>query len=260
MATPPLITAAELEKATARILWRHDHVDDPRRSGLGTDPRDMLDHLTKNSVGVPRWVAADDTLDALVLTTWLWWEDRRRERTLLRRGLHLGLTHTELGRPLGITTRQGLRDRIDRLDALLSFDRPDEQLTRDARRAASAADPRQAWLDAHRDRAVDVIKKLLAQAARLDSTVSGSAADRATQGRAADEDDWLSELAADMDEHAITPATISVLGLALGPLRIAARDAELPGSHGLHLAIRTADALRADLARHAASTPVTGRS
>jgi hypothetical protein len=60
-----------------------------------------------------------------------------------------------------------LRDRIDRLEALLSFDHPDEQLTRAARRAASIADPRQAWLDAHQDRAVDVIKRLLAQAARL---------------------------------------------------------------------------------------------
>jgi hypothetical protein len=138
VATPPHVTRTELDAAITRVLWRHRHIDDPHRAGLGTEPRDVLEQLTRGSVALPRWVVAADTLDGLVLSVWLWWEDRRRERALLRRGLHLGLTLGELGTPLGISSPQGLRDRLDRLDALLAFDRPDEKLTR----AARAATPR----------------------------------------------------------------------------------------------------------------------
>lgn len=52
-----------------------------------------------------------------------------------------------------------------------------------------------------------------------------------------------------MTDHDITPAPLSILSLALGPLRITAHDAELARSHGLVRAIRACDALRADLAR-----------
>jgi hypothetical protein len=210
----------------------------------------VLEYLTRYSIGLPRWVAAADTLDALVLTTWLWWEDRRRERALLRRGMSLGLTHTELGRPLGITTRQGLRDRLDRLDALLAFDRPDEQLTRDTRREARRSDPRQAWLDDHREQVHQVLTTLLAQAARIAPADTASGKEPHACGiEDPHEEGWLAELRADVDELNISPATLSILGLVLGPLRITAHRADLAGSHGLHRAIRACDALRADMAR-----------
>jgi hypothetical protein len=244
------VNRVEVEAAVARVLWRHERVDDIRRSGLGSEPRDVLEHLIRHSVGLPRWVAAADTLDALVLTTWLWWEDRRRERALLRRGMSLGLTHTELGRPLGITTRQGLRDRVDRLEALLAYDRPDEQLTRDARREARRSDPRQAWLDAHHEDVHLVLSTLLEQIERLPPPQSSSGPHAPQDAhRPADEQDWLDELRADVTDHDITPATLSILGLALGPLRITVHDAELARSHGLVRAIRACDVLRADLAR-----------
>ncbi|MDT7703001.1 MAG: hypothetical protein QOJ30_5326, partial [Pseudonocardiales bacterium] len=106
---------------------------------MGTAPRDVLDYLARRGpAGIPRWVAAADTADALILSTWCWWDDRRREHRLLRTGRSLGLSLSELGAPLGITTRRGTQDRIDRLDALLRYDRPDEQLTRAARCEAKA--------------------------------------------------------------------------------------------------------------------------
>ena len=74
------MTRAEVEAALARITWRHDTVDDPRRSGLSDDPAAVLEYLTRYSTPLPQWAIATDTLDALVLTGWLWWEDRRRER------------------------------------------------------------------------------------------------------------------------------------------------------------------------------------
>jgi hypothetical protein len=164
--------------------------------------------------------------------------------------MSLGLTHTELGRPLGITTRQGLRDRLDRLDALLAYDRPDEQLVRDTRREARRSDPRQAWLDAHKDYVHRVLANLLDQAEQFAAVESTSGPDqRHDAAYTADEQDWLAELRADITDHNVTPATVSILGLVLGPLRITAHEADLAGSHGLPRAIRACDALRADLAR-----------
>ena len=270
----------EVEAAISRINWRHRHVDDPRRSDMGTEPRDVLDYLIKRSVGLPRWVAAADTQDALVLLTWLWWEDRRRERALLRRGLHLGLTATELGAPLGVASRQGLRDRLDRLDALLAFDRPDEKLTRAIRREAAQHDPRQRWVNAHRQRIRSVLAELLNQTVRVfgadvrldqvpvgvdggglvDTDVLGDRNRAPEKPRLDDEpatepdaeaesDDWLAELRTDLDEDALTPATLAMLGLTLTPLRIAAQAAGLDPAHGLARALRAADALRSDFAR-----------
>lgn len=266
MATPPHSSQTEVDAAVGRILRRHERIDDPRRSGLGTEPRDLLDHLTRHSIGLPRWVAAADTQDALVLHTWLWWEDRRRERALLRRGLrrglHLGLTLGELGGPLGIGTRQGLRDRLDRLDALLAFDRPDEKLSRTSRRDATAQDRRQRWIETNRDRVCTCLTTLLVQVERLPAAAANGADDAISAAagaagsassldaeEATDTESWLEELRADVEDDELTPATLSMLGLALPPLRIAARQAGLDPAHLLMRTLREADQLRADFAR-----------
>jgi hypothetical protein len=158
----PKISAVERDAAIARIDRRHARIDDPRRSELGTDPREVLAFvLNRGPVGVPRWVAAADHTDALVLWTWCWWEDRRTERRLLRQGLAAGLSLSDLGAPLGITSRQGVRDRLDRLSGLLEYDRPDEQITRDARRQNRARDARQRWIEDHRDEVRAVLLALL---------------------------------------------------------------------------------------------------
>ncbi|MEK6443909.1 hypothetical protein [Pseudonocardia sp. T1-2H] len=256
MSTPPRITDIELSAAVERIARRHDRIDDSRRSAMGTAPRDVLDYLAARSpAGIPRWVAAADTADALILSTWCWWDDRRREHRLLRNGRHLGLSLSELGAPLGITTRRGTQDRIDRLDALLRYDRPDEQLTRDGRRDARNRDARQDWIDAHRDEIRAVLAGFLAQARRFADAV---APEEHAGGPDDDPDDadlpsagageWLDELTADYDADDLTPATLAVAGLAAAELRTAPAVLELDAKHRLHTALREVEILRARLA------------
>ena len=223
---------------------------------MGTEPRDVLDYLARRGpAGIPRWVAAADTADGLILSTWCWWDDRRREHRLLRNGRHLGLSLSELGAPLGITTRRGTQDRIDRLDALLRYDRPDEQLTRTARREAKAGDGRQVWLDAHRDEIRAVLAGFLAQARRFADAVAPeeqgspdiepSDVDQPAAARAGE---WLDELAADYDADDLTPATVAVAGLAAAELRTTRAVLELDAKHRLHTALREVEILRARMA------------
>jgi hypothetical protein len=242
------VTRTEVASALQRIHWRHAKVEHHRRSGLSDDPAGVLEHLTRHSATLPQWVIAADTLDALVLSGWLWWEDRRRERSLLRRGLHAGLTHRELGTPLGIATRQGLRDRLDRLDALLTHDHPDEKLTRGARHEAAQHDVRSRWVAEHEPWIRSVLESLFQEIARLPRLLSAPAARTSDSGGrelAAEAGEWLAELRTDLEAGRFSPATLSVLGLALGPLRILIHDQELDPAHGLWRAIRAADHLRA---------------
>jgi hypothetical protein len=254
MATPPRVTRAEVDAALARIHWRHAHVDDPRRSGLSEDPADVLEHLTRHSIPLPPWVIAADALDGLVLQTWLWWEDRRRERALLRRGVRAGLHHRELAGPLGIASRQGLRDRLDRLEALLAHDHPDEKLTRAARREATQRVDRQRWIAERAAIVRAVVDRLFRELARAPefSTIltcieDGSADREDRSSPMVEAGEWLTELRADLEEDQLSPATLGVLGLALAPLRIALHDSGLDEGHGLWRAVRDAERLRSDL-------------
>lgn len=239
VSTPPRITAVERDAAIARIDRRHARIDDPRRSELGTEPRDVLAFvLERGPVGVPRWVSAADHADALVLSTWLWWEDRRDERRLLRQGLAAGLSLANVGAPLGITTRQGVQDRLDRLGALLKYDRPDEQVTRTARREARASDGRQLWIDQHRDDVRSVLLALLIQGRRvLDD--SDEDVDQPHPAR-----EWLDEVGADYTDDTFTPATLAAAGLAAAELRVSEPVRTLASQHRVHRALRALDSLR----------------
>jgi hypothetical protein len=256
VSTPPRITDIELSAAVERIARRHDRIDDSRRSAMGTAARDVLDYLAaRGPAGIPRWVAAADTADALILSTWCWWDDRRREHRLLRNGRHLGLSLSELGAPLGITTRRGTQDRIDRLDALLRYDRPDEQLTRAARRERRDSDARQVWIDAHRDEIRAVLAGFLAQARRFAAAVAPEEHAGGPDDDPGDVDlpsagagEWLDELAADYDADDLTSATLAVAGLAAAELRTAPAVLELDAKHRLHTALREVEILRARLA------------
>jgi hypothetical protein len=197
----------------------------------------VLDYLRKYSGrDIPLWVLQADVRDALVLSNWLWWEDRRRELHFLRAGRARGLFLAELGALVGVG-KQGVVDRIDRLEALLRHDRPSEKLTRDARRSEREARNRSAaedaWLDAHREELVAVITGLLRQADR----------------HMLDDDDrqWIDELAVDVRDDDFTPATMTILGLAAAELRTApailALDSTRP--HAVHTVLVRAGILRA---------------
>jgi hypothetical protein len=110
-----------------------------------------------------------------------------------------------------------VHDRLDRLDALLEYDRPDEQLSRTARREARNRDARQTWIDEHRDHVRAALAGLLAQARRVldadppdggdppDGHAPAPNADRHLPSAGPGEGDWLDELAADYTADALTP-------------------------------------------------------
>jgi hypothetical protein len=176
---PPRIDPAELAAALDRIAHRHAKINDEQFGRVDReDPAEVLDYLGKQHTRIARiarWVAQADVCDGLVLHVWIWWEDRRREYRLLTAGVDLGLPLSQLGSPLGLGTRvrstrgnkrQGAQDRIDRLKALLEYDRPDATLTREARRAerevAEKADPQAAWLARHTELVATTAARLLA--------------------------------------------------------------------------------------------------
>ncbi|MDT5078152.1 MAG: hypothetical protein QOJ80_2789 [Mycobacterium sp.] len=222
------------------IAKRRAKVDDRNRDRLpdspDSDPREVLDYLQKYSAaGIPRWVLQADVCDALTLNNWLWWEDRRRELHFLKAGRDRGLFLTQIGAQVGVG-KQGVVDRIDRLEALLRYDRPDEKITRAARLSDRQARERRpaedVWLDVHRDELSDVISQLAAEADRY--------------GLGGEDREWLDELILDGRALPRTPATMVILGLAAAELRTAPPVLDLDSArpYSVHGVLRRAESLR----------------
>lgn len=143
MGARPKVHRFEVERAIAMIASRRAKVEDRHRDRLpdsaDADPREVLDYLRQYSgIDIPRWVLQADITDALTLNNWLWWEDRRRELHFLKAGRDRNVFLSQIGRQIGVG-KQGVLDRIDRLEALLRYDRPNEKITREARNAARAS-------------------------------------------------------------------------------------------------------------------------
>jgi hypothetical protein len=252
------VTAAEVDSAVARITGRRAHIDDPHRDELGVDPREALDYLLRRTAGVPRWVQQAEVNDALVLITWLWWQDKRRELRVLTRGRSLNLPLSQLGAPLGIGG-QGVTDRIDRLSALLEFDRPDEKLTRATRQAIRSAGPERAWIDDQRTTIRAVLTALLEQATRAgfypptpDQPTPGH--DENSENGEPSAGEWLDELRHELGTDTFSPATLALLGQACAALQADPTVLGLDTRHGLHRALRTAARLRTAFARLKSTT------
>jgi len=244
VATRPKVHQLEATRAILAIARRRCKVDDRHRDLLpdaeDSDPREVLDYLRKYSgSNIPRWVLQADICDALTLNNWLWWEDRRRELHFLKAGRERGLFLSQLGAQVGVG-KQGVVDRIDRLEALLRYDRPDEKLSRTARQAQRYSSQRRAvendWLNAHwealRSLIVDMVG--LAEQYRLSD----------------DEREWIDELAIDAREGGFTPATMAVLSLAAAEMRtseaVVALDSSRP--YRVHAVLNRVDALRSSFA------------
>jgi hypothetical protein len=228
--------------ALERIRARHEFADDPWRGEMGTEPAEVLGYLRRRwAAGTGRATAVDDVWDELTLSAAVHWAEVERERALLRRARHLGLSLSELGAHFGIRTRQGMRDHLDRLDALVETGTPDEQHTRDTRREARARPADQRWLDTHHDDMTTTISQLVEQLDRID--LSPTAADNAeTDGHEAE---WVDELRLETQRGELTTGTMGVLSLALGELRVHPTVRDLDRGHGLHRALRAAERLRA---------------
>ena len=233
---------SELELAIVRIARRRAKVDDRYRERLpdspDADPREVLDYLQKYSgPGIPRWILQADVCDALTLNNWLWWEDRRRELHFLKAGRDRGLFLAQLGAQVGVG-KQGVVDRIDRLEALLRYERPDEKISRASRRSDRERSERlpdeQAWLSARRDEVAAVITDVVAQADRFD-----------VQDR-----EWVDELEIDGHDGDFSAATLVILGLATAELRTAPAVLSLDSTrpYAVHTVLARADQLRGQFA------------
>lgn len=242
MAIRPKVHRSEVGLAIVRIARRRTKVDDRHRENLPdspeSDPREVLDYLRKYSgQGIPLWVLQADVCDALTLNNWLWWEDRRRELHFLKAGRDRGLFLSQLGAQVGVG-KQGVLDRIDRLQALLRYDRPDEKITRAARRDERERRERlpveEAWLRARRNDLRAVITGLIDQAERFE----------------VEEREWVDELDIDGRDDDFTPATMVILGLASAELRTAPAVLGLNSTrpYAVHTLLARADDLRSQFA------------
>lgn len=242
MAPRPRVPDAELSLTLQRVVNRRIKVDDPDRALLSDDTENpqvsevyvVLDYLQRHT-RVPRWVLQADVADALTLNNYLWWADRRRELTWLRAGVGRNLFLSQLGAQIGVG-KQGVKDRIDRLEALLQFDRPDEQITREARQAVKAAaarrDTETAWVHDHAGELAAIAAGFTTTADRFELEDDGR--------------EWIDELATDARDKSFSPASVTVLSLAAEELRTAPAIVSLDGSrpYQLHRWLQRADGLR----------------
>jgi hypothetical protein len=286
MATYPPVTDLECDAAVARIANRHARHDDPRWSEAGTEARDVLAYLRRHHSHVPRTVAAQDVWDELVLSAWVHWDELRRERELLHRARRYGLSLAELGRFLGIGTRQGARDYLDRLDALLaeshgqrsalteqSYEQDEGRRHGDPRRepppgiatsfVGRSRASRGAAAQRSRDRRRATRTRPTREAwiahhrPRIATIAAELLAQAARLGHTPSESeadqpagltDYLAWLAEDLATNEIGTGVFATLGLILGELRTAPTVTERAGNHGIHQVIATVDQLRADYA------------
>jgi nitroreductase len=256
VATRPKVHRCEVSRAIVMIAKRRAKVDDRNRDRLpdspDSDPRETLVYLQKYSgADIPRWVLQADVCDALTLNNWLWWEDRRHELHFLKAGRDRGLFLAQIGAQVGVG-KQGVVDRIDRLEALLRYDRPDEKIIRAARLSDRQARERRPaedhWLAAHRDHLLSVITGMVAEADRY--------------ALADEEREWLEELAIEGRTAELTPASMVILGLAAAELRTAPAILALDGvrPYAVHGVLRRADQLRCGFADCGTTTaPITER-
>ena len=198
----------------------------------------MLDYLRRHSgPDIPRWVLQADVCDALTLNNWLWWEDRRRELHFLKAGRDRGLFLTQIGAQVGVG-KQGVLDRIDRLEALLNYDRPDEKISRASRRTARERRARmpveETWLRSRGNELQEIIVGLVEQAYRHD----------------VEEREWIEELEIDGRGDDFNSATMVILGLAAAELRTAPAILGLESTrpYAVHTLLARADDLRSEFA------------
>lgn len=242
MTTPPRIDRREIDAALARIGNRRIKIGDESWSAVDQEsPAAVLDYLLDRPPRGAAWVKQADVNDGLVINVWLWWEDRRRELRLLKRGVAEGIPRSQLGSARGIGS-QGIQDRIDALEALLERGRPDAKIIR-LRRALdkellATATPREKWLNRHRDWISEVAGKLVAHASDI-----------------ANDDTYavLLDVKRDLREDTLSSETITMMALTVEYLRAQPEVIRLGAQHRLKRACKAVDDL------HRCSTHLVNR-
>jgi hypothetical protein len=148
VATFPPVGDLERDAALHRIERKHLAYGDSHWSEAGSEARDVLDYLRRHRSRLPRQLVDDDAWNELVLSAWVYWDERRREAELIRHALARGLSLREVGAFVGLHTGQGLRDYLDSLDARLHEYR---RLTREPRPEQTDLDGPDLLVDDHDD-------------------------------------------------------------------------------------------------------------
>lgn len=258
--TPPRVHRTQLSAALYRIAERRSEIDDQGFGAIDCEsPGQVLDYVKRNPTRYPD-VAERDVHDGLLLWVWQWYESLRDLRTLLQRGVDRGISFKQMGTPLGLgrgarktdtaarNQRQGVQRRLDRINALLEYDRPDADLSREARRVEVAAakakaapqrDPQISWLVRHHDTVVAVADRLL--------SVKQHANDKAYS--------WLIEVVSDRREDSWSPGSMTIMALAVEEMRVQSKIVKMPSQTLVKRALHAVDELCAAFTTLTAPAP-----
>ncbi|WP_367139712.1 hypothetical protein [Saccharothrix sp. HUAS TT1] len=229
---------------------------------------------------IPDWVLRAEAAYAHPLINRLWWEDQIETLDWMRTGQRRGMFLSEIAHATGMRSREGARQRMDRLEALLQFARPyldgvlvyrlpaepkpwqrsrppiDVDALAERRRIERATAVERRWVEAHHDELVALSKAFTEEADRYGLLPARDAVfDEVTGDVVEDEDDGeryhIDQLAADVRNEDVTPGSVARLGLAVTELRTAPKVLELDVPRPtlpVFDVLRRADRLRKDFA------------
>lgn len=210
MTTPPRVHPQAVDAAADSIFRRHTDRGDQAADEMGHLPRDVLAYLRRRAPQLPDGLRVDDLDDVAVLLLGNWWDEQRELLFWLRQVVKLGAARKEFAGTFGITSKQGFRDWLDRLEALLSETgpgRPDEQSQRADRRSLAEeanrpATSEQKWLADHVGEYAKLATDLLGFYMLVDDYTAEA----------------IAEVRRDLAEGDYEPDRIVVLGLAMESL------------------------------------------
>lgn len=248
MTTPPRVTAEQVQTAMVSIINRHTQHDDAHLEELEVSPAGVLDYLRRRAASFPTGLRLDDLDDVAVLMATQWWMERDRERWWFQQVVRLGGDRMAFAAAFGIGSRQGFRDRLDRLAALFgAAGRRDEQFSRELRAEARRVDEDRLvetmWLVGARTR-VDGLWSRVLQVEPLADDETASAVRDVQRAVAAARGEW-------------SPASLTELGLAIDAVSSWAQSqgpAWTAAAAGLTADFAELQAQRRQVVRHARRT------
>jgi hypothetical protein len=223
MKNPEPVSDADADAAAARIVARHRDSHDPHLDdylAAAHDPHELLAVLRAHrNDGLDPTIARADQLDGLILHTRRWWDWVAEDLWLLAWGETLGSNRKTVAATLGLTSGQGIVDRItaNRRKLALLRGEPDPAELR-APDEPDLASRRQRWLDHH--------------TGDLDRTRTVVMAHTALASD--DAYDWLHEVAGEP----WTPTTMTLMNYAILELTDSPGVSALPDGHSLQVALR----------------------
>lgn len=223
MKNPEPVSDADAEAAVARILTRHSDARDPHLDDYLAAAHD-LDALlavlrAHRHDGLDPAIASADQHDGLLLHVRRWWDWVAEDLWLLAWGETLGVNRKAVAATLGLTSGQGIVDRITANRRKLAMARGEP----DPAELATPTDPdltgrRQHWLDHHRG-ALDHTRMVMMAHTALASD---------------DAYDWLHEVT----DEPWTPTTMTLMNYAVLELLDSPAVSVLTDDHALQVALR----------------------